>query len=196
MRDTKKRATDSLSPARSTQDESVQNQPPSHLIGVTPGGPLFAPAVGFAGALAVVGFAATVTSPFGWRTSCTPAPACTDVAPDRFSDPPASVTLLLPLDTVIVPGELEVTDKPLPLNIADVVTPFDSFTVVNSGDGPLGTGFPPEACGGRVGRVLPTGFLGLLPHSAVGTMMFPQPFFFCVISFFLVVRVTLFTLAG
>src|SRR5215475_14400614 len=44
-------------------------------VAETPGGPLFAPLVGFVGALATVGFAATVTSPFGWRTSWTPAPA-------------------------------------------------------------------------------------------------------------------------
>jgi hypothetical protein len=91
---------------------------------------LFAPAVGFAGAPAVVGFAATVTSPFGWRTSCTPAPAWTDTAPERFIDPPGMVTLFVPLETVIVPGEVDVTVSPLPLNIADVVTPLDSVTVV------------------------------------------------------------------
>ncbi|MGC1840891.1 MAG: hypothetical protein WA730_00600, partial [Pseudolabrys sp.] len=78
-------------------------------VKVTPGGPLFAPAVGFVGALATAEFAATVTSPFGWRISCTPAPAWTDAAPERFIDPPGMVTVLVPLDTVIVPGEVDVT---------------------------------------------------------------------------------------
>ena len=108
------------------------------------------------------------------------------------------VTLFVPLDTVIVPGELDVTVRPLPLNMAEFVTPLDGVTVVKAGDGPLAPALPPGACDvGRVGRVLPTGFFGLTPHSAVGTMMFPQPFFFfSVISFFLLVCNTRFTLAG
>ena len=108
------------------------------------------------------------------------------------------VTVLVPLDTVIVPGEVDVTVSPLPLNIAEVVTPLDSVTVVYAGDGPLGLALLPSACdGGRAGRVLPTGFLGFTPHSAVGTMIFPQAFFFfSAICFFLLVRSTLFTLAG
>lgn len=160
---------------------------------MTPGGPLFAPAVGFVAALATAKFAATVTSPFGWRISCTIAPAWTDAAPERFIDPPGMVTVLVPLDTVIVPGEVDVAVSPLPLNIAEVVTPLDSVTVVYAGDGPLGLALLPSACdGGRVGRVLP-----FTPHSAVGTMIFPQAFFFfSAICFFLLVRSTLFTLAG
>ncbi|MGC1876651.1 MAG: hypothetical protein WA699_17700, partial [Pseudolabrys sp.] len=101
---------------------------------MTPGGPLFAPAVGFVAALATAKFAATVTSPFGWRISCTLAPAWTDAAPERFIDPPGMVTVLVPLDTVIVPGEVDVTVSPLPLNIAEVVTLLDSVTVVYAGD--------------------------------------------------------------
>jgi len=44
------------------------------------------------------------------------------------------VTVLVPLDTVIVPGEVDVTVSPLPLNIAEVVTLLDSVTVVYAGD--------------------------------------------------------------
>jgi hypothetical protein len=40
------------------------------------------------------------------------------------------VTLFVPLDTVIVPGEVDVTVSPLPLNIVDVVTPLESVAVV------------------------------------------------------------------
>jgi len=70
------------------------------------------PVVGFAGPLAPVGFAATVTSPFGWRTSWIPAPARTDIVPERFIVPPGMVTLFVPLDTVIVPGDVDVTVSP------------------------------------------------------------------------------------
>jgi hypothetical protein len=52
------------------------------------------------------------------------------VAPERFNEPPGMVTLFVPLDTVIVPGEVDVTVSPLPLNIADVVTPLESVAVV------------------------------------------------------------------
>jgi hypothetical protein len=34
------------------------------------------------------------------------------------------------LDTVIVPGDVDVTVSPFPLNIADVVTPLESATLV------------------------------------------------------------------
>src|SRR6476620_5790758 len=43
-------------------------------VAVTPGGPLFVTLVGLVGALATEGRAATVTSPFGWHASWTPAP--------------------------------------------------------------------------------------------------------------------------
>lgn len=76
---------------------------------------------------------ATITA-VALPAACTPAPAWTDAAPERFIDPPGMVTVLVPLDTVIVPGEVDVTVSPLPLNIAEVVTLLDSVTVVYAGD--------------------------------------------------------------
>jgi hypothetical protein len=37
------------------------------VVAETPGGPLFVPLIGLVSALVTAGFAATVTSPFGWR---------------------------------------------------------------------------------------------------------------------------------
>src|SRR6185437_9173996 len=85
---------------------------------VTPGGTLFVP--GFAGPLTRIGLTATVTSPFVRCTSCRPELADTEIAPCRVSDPPGKVTELFPLETVIVPGELDVMVRPLPLKIAEL----------------------------------------------------------------------------
>src|ERR1700731_2126667 len=76
------------------------------------------------------GLAATVTSPFGWRTICRPEPAPTEMAPDRTTEPPGKVTEFVPLETVIVPGILDVTSRPpSPLGRFALVTPLETVAV-------------------------------------------------------------------
>src|SRR5262249_20642205 len=94
------------------------------------------------------GLTATDTSPFAKCTSCRPDAADTDCAPCNVSEPPAIVTEFVPLETVIVPGEFELTVNPLPFPMTDLVTPFDKATGVAAGDGPVGAAAPPADCDG------------------------------------------------